>query len=382
MGLRQMMLRPRSHRIPAAPWLVLSFLAFCVAPAAAAPDSARPALFLGNDSLPPLNFLENGAPQGLVVDLVRAAARFMSRVVEIRLMNWSEAQQMVRDGKADALMQINPTQERRAVLDFSEPLLESEFSIFADNERVGIDSLEDLHGHSVGVEQQGLPMLLVQDNPRITRVPLPDLSAGFRMLSAGAVDAVIADRRVGTYLLAGGIAPGIRAMGPPVQTSRSAIAVAKGNSALLADINHGLEQIRDNGTYDRIVRSWTPQEVVYVTRGQEQRRRALLAGVVAAFVAAVAGIVLLLREMRRRRRTEKELGRVVQQLRSSLAEIKTLRGILPICAHCKKIRDDKGYWTQVESYVSQRTEAEFTHGLCPDCVKTLYPDLVTPEEEG
>jgi PAS domain S-box-containing protein len=58
------------------------------------------------------------------------------------------------------------------------------------------------------------------------------------------------------------------------------------------------------------------------------------------------------------------------------AELKMLRGLLPICANCKNIRDDKGYWRTVESYVKEHSEAEFTHGICPQCVKTLYPGLL------
>jgi hypothetical protein len=55
--------------------------------------------------------------------------------------------------------------------------------------------------------------------------------------------------------------------------------------------------------------------------------------------------------------------------------VKSLSGLLPICAGCKKIRDDKGYWSQVESYVQAHSEAKFTHGLCPDCIKKYYPEL-------
>lgn len=65
----------------------------------------------------------------------------------------------------------------------------------------------------------------------------------------------------------------------------------------------------------------------------------------------------------------------IRDLGKALEEIKTLRGIVPICAGCKKVRDDKGYWEQVEVYVQERTDAQFSHGLCPDCVKRLYPDL-------
>jgi len=60
------------------------------------------------------------------------------------------------------------------------------------------------------------------------------------------------------------------------------------------------------------------------------------------------------------------------QLIQSMKEINTLRGFLPICANCKKIRDDKGYWTQIESYISLHSEAEFSHGICPECAVKLY----------
>jgi hypothetical protein len=58
----------------------------------------------------------------------------------------------------------------------------------------------------------------------------------------------------------------------------------------------------------------------------------------------------------------------------AVAHIKRLRGLLPICASCKKIRDDRGYWSQMEIYISQHSEADFSHSICPDCMKTLYPE--------
>ena len=70
-----------------------------------------------------------------------------------------------------------------------------------------------------------------------------------------------------------------------------------------------------------------------------------------------------------------ERKKLILELHEALANVKKLSGMLPICASCKKIRDDKGYWTQVETYIRDRTEAEFTHGICPECAKKLYPDL-------
>jgi hypothetical protein len=61
-----------------------------------------------------------------------------------------------------------------------------------------------------------------------------------------------------------------------------------------------------------------------------------------------------------------------QALRDALSQVKTLSGLIPICASCKKIRDDKGYWNQVETFIQEHSEAEFSHGICPDCMKKLY----------
>ena len=75
-----------------------------------------------------------------------------------------------------------------------------------------------------------------------------------------------------------------------------------------------------------------------------------------------------------------ELRRLNAELRAALDEIKVLRGILPICMSCKKIRDDEGYWQDVAVYIRDRSEAEFTHGICPDCARKLYPEFYKGEE--
>ena len=70
-----------------------------------------------------------------------------------------------------------------------------------------------------------------------------------------------------------------------------------------------------------------------------------------------------------------ERGKLIAKLHEAFAQIKTLRGLIPICSSCKNIRDDQGFWQQVESYVRDHTEAEFSHGICPNCLKTLYPQF-------
>lgn len=94
-------------------------------------------------------------------------------------------------------------------------------------------------------------------------------------------------------------------------------------------------------------------------------------------------IEMLQSEIRRRERAEAEKEASIIDLTDALSRIRTLSGLLPICASCKKIRDDRGYWNQIESYISSRSEAEFSHSICPGCAKRLYPehyDALFPEE--
>ena len=72
---------------------------------------------------------------------------------------------------------------------------------------------------------------------------------------------------------------------------------------------------------------------------------------------------------------EKEKQRLIDKLQGTLRQVKQLSGFLPICVSCKKIRDDAGYWKQVESYIKEHAEVEFSHSLCPECIQRLYPEL-------
>ncbi len=94
-------------------------------------------------------------------------------------------------------------------------------------------------------------------------------------------------------------------------------------------------------------------------------------GVTLGFWVHVADVTML-------REREAALERVLRERDEALAEVRTLRGLLPICSSCKAIRDDKGQWHSLEEYVSERSEVKFSHGICPACVARLYPDLKMP----
>ena len=89
----------------------------------------------------------------------------------------------------------------------------------------------------------------------------------------------------------------------------------------------------------------------------------------------IIGLVGIGRNITELKRAEEEREKLITELQNTLADVKMLSGLVPICANCKKIRDDRGYWTQVEAYIQEHSQARFSHGVCPDCIKKLYPDF-------
>ncbi len=88
------------------------------------------------------------------------------------------------------------------------------------------------------------------------------------------------------------------------------------------------------------------------------------------------GVAIFGQDITERLAVEREREALVVSLTQALAEVKTLSGLLPICSNCKRVRDDQGYWNQIEYYVSQHSQAQFSHGICPECARKLYPDLM------
>lgn len=93
------------------------------------------------------------------------------------------------------------------------------------------------------------------------------------------------------------------------------------------------------------------------------------------------GIVESFQNISDRIKAENAKAELIDGLQEALDKVNLLGGLLPICASCKKIRDDKGYWNQVETYIRDHSEAEFSHGICPDCAKKLYPEFYDKVEK-
>jgi hypothetical protein len=115
----------------------------------------------------------------------------------------------------------------------------------------------------------------------------------------------------------------------------------------------------------------THREIVGLLQLNDRRKNCFTIDTIHFFegIGASIGVALM------RKKEEEERDRLIAELTQALSEIKMLSGLLPICSSCKKIRDDNGYWNQIEAYIKEHSNADFSHGLCPDCAKRLYPEL-------
>ncbi len=128
-------------------------------------------------------------------------------------------------------------------------------------------------------------------------------------------------------------------------------------------------------------------EIYYdITEKKQSLERLLLISFIIVIILALSVLIIsvmnVVKEKRRlteRKKAEEEREKLIVELQNALAEVRALSGLLPICSSCKKIRDDQGYWNQIEVYISSHSTATFSHSICPECAKKLYPEYYKGE---
>lgn len=202
------------------------------------------------------------------------------------------------------------------------------------------------------IHNRTLSILLIEDNPGDARL----------------IEEMLKDASdIGFYIrTAGRLASGIECL----KTDRFDIIILD----LGLPDSRGLESFR--GIYEHgrnipiLVMTGLADETIGMQAVQEGAQDYLLKGTISGKL-----LIRIIRFAVERKRILDERDALIEQLKDALGKIKTLKGLVPICSYCKKIRNDKGYWEQLEAYVSKHTEAEFTHGICKECAKKVYADL-------
>jgi len=289
--------------------LVISFLS--------AGSIAAPKTFLGNEDYAPLLFQVDGQPAGLTVELAEAIFQAGKIDHKIELDNWSEAQARAKNKEVDGLLQINQSPARIEIFDFSDPVLQSEFSLFLASDNFEISQFAHLKQRRVGSEAKGYARAILERDPDIDIVIIDNWSAGFDMLKKGELDALLTEKWVGEYLLSSNRVQGIKVSPYPVELSTTHIAVAKGDVELLSAINEGIATIRANGTYDAILDKWRGETVVYTTEAALSNQRFITTLAIALSISFLLLLLLMTQVIRQKRSLSKQntqLGCVMTSL--------------------------------------------------------------------
>jgi ABC-type amino acid transport substrate-binding protein len=345
----------------------------------------------------------DGSADGFSVDLLKAVVQAAGMEIRFSVGPWHEIKQALIDRQLDVLPLVSYSAERDEVMDFSASYLRMHGTIFVRKGNQGISSQADLKGKAVIVMRGDTAHEYAKAVHLSDHLILTDsFEQAMLMLSRGEHDAVVIQQLVGLELIKElGITnlvsidlireKDFRPAAKPLTgfEQKFCFAVQEGDASLLAHLNEGLSITIANGTYDALYDKWfgpiLPPSPISM---RELFGYLLMILTPLLFLILLAGLWYLKRqvaartqslrqEIKEREKTQEEKEGLIADLRLALNEVKTLGGLLPICASCKKIRDDKGYWNQIETYIKDHSNAEFSHGICPDCIERLYPEYAS-----
>ncbi len=362
----------------------------------------RDSIRVGSDpNYPPLDFVDPGGhPTGVAEDVLREVeARSGLRFQRVPFDSWAALLRAAERREVDVVKCAARTPERAAHLYFSPPFFNVP-TVFVTRLDGLTPSPEGLAGKRLAVSKSyGVQAYLEQHYPASPLVPVRHDGEALLLASTGGADVAVSDLPTATYFIRKDQIANLRVVGETGLLYPLSIATRSDWPLLHSIVTKSLGTLSPEER-TAILDDWIRLEVPGGVLSSARFWFAALAiagGLCALWLLVQVWNHSLLRLVRRRtaelRAHEARLEQTVDErthevrernaeLQTALANIKTLRGILPICAGCKRIRNDSGYWEQVEWYVHEHSEADFSHGLCPECIARLYPELdALPEDD-
>jgi signal transduction histidine kinase len=291
--------------------------------APAAQFARRPLLLLADQHYAPLSYMDNGRAAGVDVELAQSLSKALGREVRIELVDWADAQERVLRQDADGLLSMSMTDERRRLYDFSTPIISHDFAFFVRSGET-VPALTDFAGKTVGVTAAGLPRHILQRSTQATLITVDHYDDGFARLARGEIDAVAADLWVGAYTVERSGVRDIVPAGRPFATLQGGIAVAKGNTELVADLDRAIAQLETDGTINRIRRNWRRKEMLFFSRERVTRTLSLAA---AGFLTMLVAGAFALRTQRRTQARHKRSEATRRELEAQLQQSQKMEAI-------------------------------------------------------
>ncbi|GBC60288.1 hypothetical protein DENIS_1239 [Desulfonema ishimotonii] len=331
----------------------------------------------GPKAFPPFQYIDDdGAFKGMASDYVLTISKMAGlKIKVVSDLPWAEVLEKIRRKEIDVLTCAAKTPGREEYLIYTKPHLSFPLIIVSRKDAPFISGFQDLHRKRIALTRKvSTYEWLQQEKTDFTPIFVQSPLEALEKVSLGHADATIQNLAAATWLIEKNGIANLKIAAPTSYGDYDlSIAVRRDWPELSGIFEKGLSALSPE-QHNEIRQKWIAVRYEHGIHPKDIVKWVLLTCAVAAIVLSVFFLWnrRLAREIRERKKAESERERLITKLQSAIDEIKTLRGILPICSECKKIRDDKGYWTQIESYIMKHSEADFSHSICPGCAEKLY----------
>jgi len=320
---------------------------------------------------PFFSFNEEGEAMGIGSEYIEILLSNLGIEIEYQPnLPWNQVLDKAKIKEIDLIAISAKSSEREEFLLFTDPTLSFPLVIISRNDSPFIGGIEDLEKVKVALIDKNITTTWLRDdeihvNPISVKNPLDALEA----VSNGRADAYIGNLATCTYLITKNGLANLKVAAPTKYGYYNLyIAVRNDWPELVSIINKGLKLFTPQEK-SQIQNNWLSVKYEYGI----QPKDVIIAVLMALGVGAIIVFIILwwnrklAKEIIIRKKTQRDLE-------EALHNIRTLQGLLPICASCKNVRDDQGYWKQIEGYLEEHSNVSFTHGMCPDCAKKHYGD--------
>ncbi len=337
----------------------------------------------------------NGSAKGFAIDVLdNVAALSKIKIKYIKYNDWQEALNALKTGKVNLIPNLGITKKRENDFIFTSPVETFPLSIITRKSTYNIYTLESLKGKNVATVKTNVGTTILNDRFDIKKDIYDNVNEALIALLSGKCEALIYPGPVIMHIASkAGLKNRIKISGPPIIEIKRAIAFRKNNIVLRNKLDATLKEFYGSTQYWKIYTKWYGKPKQFWTLNKIVVLMSIILFIIAStlLIWRYKSITSLNRKLRsaldivtyteqklkeandtlesKVKLRTKQLTDANEKLMEALEKVHDLRGLLPICSMCNRVKDDDGYWSKVESYIEDHSHAKFSHGFCPECAE-------------
>lgn len=339
----------------------------------------------GPRAFPPFHFVaENGSYRGMADDYLSLVAEMIGIKLEYHTgLFWPDVLKKIELKELDIIPCAAKSPDRERYLKYTTPHLSFPIVIINRKDAPFISGLEGLHKKRIALTKGIMTHdWLIRDGIEFEPSFASTMVNALEQVSVGMADATVQNLAASSYIIEKQGFTNLKVAAPtPYGNYDLAMAVRNDWPELVTILNKALARISPE-QHNVIRQNWI---AIRYDHGVRYRDIIFWTTLIAVAAGSIIWVVSrwnrkLAGEIRERRRTERKNVELIDQLKQAIDEIHTLKGILPLCSYCKKIRSEDGCWEQVDVYIHKYSQADISHSICPDCAKAHYPGVNLDED--